>query len=274
MTDPEITSHRLHDALDADEIRRAVEAVRADPRFAEGPWFSMVTLEDPPGSGPEHADRRARLVMVDRPDASLIEAIVDLGTIETILGWERIEEARPAVGMGESLIAIAALHENDDYRAALARRGITDLERVQVDPWPTGNFSNPIEEDRRIARCVSFYRAAPADNGYARPIEGLQALVDMARGEVLEVIDLGVVPVPEEHGSYLPEDNQPLRPRLARLDITQPDGPGFTVDGHVIRWDRWSLHASLDPLEGLVLHDVGYEDGGRTRPILRRACHQ
>src|SRR5437879_12113261 len=28
----------------------------------------------------------------------------------------------------------------------------------------------------------------------------------------------------------------------------------------------------MDPYEGLVLHTVGYEDGGRVRPILHRAA--
>ena len=45
----------------------------------------------------------------------------------------------------------------------------------------------------------------------------------------------------------------------------------FTVEGNLLRWQRWSLRVSLDPLEGLVLHTVGYEDGGRVRSILHRA---
>ena len=36
-------------------------------------------------------------------------------------------------------------------------------------------------------------------------------------------------------------------------------------------WQRWSLRVAMDPYEGLVLHTVGYEDGGRVRPILHRA---
>ncbi len=137
---------------------------------------------------------------------------------------------------------------------------------MQVDPWPTGAFGIAAEEGRRVARCICFYREEPGDNGYARPIEGLQALVDMARGEVLELLDTGAVPLPDDRGSYLPEDHPP-RPGLAPLVIAQPDGVGFALDGHELRWQGWSLHVSLDPLEGIVLRDVGY--GGRS--ILRRA---
>ena len=62
-----------------------------------------------------------------------------------------------------------------------------------------------------------------------------------------------------------------MRDDLKPLEITQPEGPSFTVDGNLVRWQRWSLRVSMDPYEGLVLHTIGYEDGGRVRPILHRA---
>ncbi len=45
----------------------------------------------------------------------------------------------------------------------------------------------------------------------------------------------------------------------------------FTVDGNHLSWQRWDLRVALDPVEGLVLHDVGYQDGDRRRPVLHRA---
>ena len=200
----------------------------------------------------------------------MIEATVAIGSGE-VLGWEVLDGVRPALGFEESFNAIIALHEHDGVKAALAARGITDLERVQIDPWPTGSFGIAAEEGRRIVRCIFFYREHPGDNGYARPIDGLLATVDMARGEVLELVDHGAVPLPEGPGSYYPEDNGPLRDDLRPLTISQPDGVSFTVEGNLVRWQRWSLRVSLDPLEGIVLHSVGYEDGGRTRSILHRA---
>jgi primary-amine oxidase len=132
---------------------------------------------------------------------------------------------------------------------------------VQIDPWPAGTFGLGHEEGRRIARCLAYLRESKEDNGYARPLEGLLAFVDMGRGEVLEVVDLGVVPFPSEHGSYYPEHNGPLRTDLKPLEITQPEGPSFKVEGNLVRWQKWSLRIGMDPLEGLVLWTVGYEDG-------------
>lgn len=255
------------DPLTADEIAAAVAAVRATGRLADAAWFSTVTLDDarPSGPGPRADGRRARLVVVPGPDASLVEATVALPSGE-VLAWVTHDGARPALGFGESMAATAALHEHEGVRAALAARGITDLDKVQVDPWPAGSFGIAAEAGRRVARCLCFYREEPGDNGYARPIEGLQVLVDMARGEVLELVDAGPVPLPDDRGSYFPEDHPP-RPGPAPLVIAQPDGVGFALDGHELRWQGWSLHVSLDPLEGVVLRDVAY--GGRS--ILRRA---
>ena len=62
-----------------------------------------------------------------------------------------------------------------------------------------------------------------------------------------------------------------MREGLKPLEITQPEGPSFSVNGNHVRWQNWSLRVSMDSVEGLVLHEVGYEDNGRIRPILFRA---
>ena len=264
------------DVLSADEIRAAVAAMRAAGSLADAARFSTVTLEEPSRAeiqrfeAGESAPRRVRGLIVPGPDCDVIEAVVDLDTGRVPV-WEQRFGVRPALLFDDSLKAIIALHENGEVRAALARRGITDLEQVQIDPWPTGNFAIPVEDGRRIVRCLFYYRESPGANGYARPIEGLLATVDGARGEVLEVFDHGVVPLPPGAGSYYPEDNGPLRSDLRALEITQPEGPSFVVEGNLVRWQGWSLRISLDPLEGLVLHAVSYDDGGRSRAILHRA---
>lgn len=43
------------------------------------------------------------------------------------------------------------------------------------------------------------------------------------------------------------------------LDITQPEGPSFSVNGSAVSWQRWSLRVGFNYREGLVLHDVRQE---------------
>jgi primary-amine oxidase len=58
---------------------------------------------------------------------------------------------------------------------------------------------------------------------------------------------------------------------LKPLEIVQSEGPSFEILGNEVRWQRWRLRVSLHPTEGLVLHTVSHEDGGRLRSILYRA---
>jgi primary-amine oxidase len=267
--------------LTGQEILAAREVVFASGRArvpAADLRFAYVGLCEPPKDvvravdrGEDvAADRRVRLVLLEGPEADVTEAIVSV-TRGVVDRWELVKDVRPPLQIEESIKVLTALHENAEWNAALDRRGIVDRSLVQVDPWPAGTFGLAHEEDRRITRCLAFLRESADDNGYARPLEGLLAFVDMGRGEVLEVVDLGVVPIPPKSGSYYPEDNGPLRTDLKPLEIVQPEGPSFEIAGSQVLWQKWSFRVGMDPLEGLVLHTVGYEDGGRVRPILYRA---
>jgi primary-amine oxidase len=215
-------------------------------------------------------DRELRALVVPGPELLMFEAIVSV-TAGEVREWREIEGMRPSLLFLEAMNAIFTTKEHPEYIAALARRGITDLENVQIDPWPAGSFGYDAETDRRIARCISFVRETPEDNGYARPIEGLIVHFDLGRNEVIEVIDHGAVSLPEHHARYFAADHEPLRTDLKPLEITQPEGPSFTVDGNLVRWSRWSLRIGFDPHEGLTLHQVSYDDHGRERTILHRA---
>ena len=258
--------------LTGDEISQTSAIVRADARFAEGARFVHVVLHEPDKAelATGAVDRRVRVELVTGPGLGVDEVIVSL-TSGAVVTWETLPDVRPTLLFGEAANAIFTTRKHPEYIAALARRGITDPDRVQIDPWPAGVFGYEAETDRRIARCISFLRTDPEDNGYARPIEGLIVHFDLGRDEVIEVIDHGVVSMPTEPARYFAADNEPLRTDLRPIEITQPEGPSFTVDGNLVLWQKWSLRLTFDPYEGLVLHQVTYNDAGRERSILHRA---
>jgi primary-amine oxidase len=71
-------------------------------------------------------------------------------------------------------------------------------------------------------------------------------------------------------GEYLPS-LIPMRLReVTPLEITQPAGVGFDLDGHLLSWQNWQLRLGFNHREGLVLHQVGYRDNGRLRPVAHR----
>jgi len=119
-------------------------------------------------------------------------------------------------------------------------------------------------------------RTFPLDNFYAHPVEGLHALIDLSNLEVIAVEDHFA-----EKGDYIPVPMTPLnfdaavltsfRPPSAPLDVVQPEGAGFTVDGRRVTWENWDFRVGFNGREGLVLNTVGYTVGGRRRPVLYRA---
>ena len=258
--------------LTGDEISAASRIVRADERFTEDAGFVHVVLHEPDkvALAGGAVDREVRIELVTGPGVGVDEVIVSLAG-DAVVSWETIPNVRPTLLFGEAVNAVFTTREHPEYVAALARRGITDVNQVQIDPWPAGSFGYDAETDRRIARCISFLRTDPQDNGYARPIEGLIVHFDLGRNEVIEVIDHGPVTMPTEHARYFAPDHAPLRTDLKPIEITQPEGPSFTVDGNLVQWQKWSLRLTFDPYEGLVLHQITYNDGGRERPILHRA---
>ena len=123
----------------------------------------------------------------------------------------------------------------------------------------------------RLSFARSWLRASPTDNGYARPIEGVIAVVDLSKKKVIRVDDHGVVPMPPNDGNYAAEFIKNFREDLKPLDIVQPEGPSFKVEGNEVSWQKWSFRVGFTRREGLVLHGIAYEDQGRKRPIIYRA---
>ncbi len=189
-----MSAHPL-DLLAPDEVTAVRAVLEAAGELSDGAVVVHVVLDEPdkavlaawsPG---DPVERRFRALVLPGPELTMHELVVSLGAGDggagEVVSREVIEGMRPALLFGESFGAILACHASPEYVAALARRGITDLEQIQIDPWPAGVFGYAAEEDRRIARCISFVRELDADNGYARPIEGLIVHVDLGRGEVI-----------------------------------------------------------------------------------------
>lgn len=258
-------SHPL-DPLTTGDIATVVAAVRGARDLPATHRFSFVALHDA-GKGTD--ERLAVASVVDRASGVVSEAVVSLPDGE-VRSFVDIPDAVPALLFEEAFLATVAVNQDETWREAMRRRGITDFDSVQLDPWPPGWFDEE-HYDRRLTAVLSYWRDHESDNGYAHPIEGVVAWVDLATEEVVRVDDFGVVPIPEQPGNYRVDDVE-LRTDRAALEITQPDGPGFEVDGNLIRWQRWDLRVTLHAITGLTLHEVGYDDPGTGRR--RRIAHQ
>jgi primary-amine oxidase len=261
--------------LTPEEIAAAVAIVRAGPASSEHMRFVMVKLHEP---GPEvslsyqpgnNVPREVFMSLLDKTNGfgKACEAIVNLSE-GRVRSWRHIEGVQPSIMFEEFFTCEEAIKANAEFQAALARRGITDLDRVRIDPWSAGNYGKPEEQTRRILRTTVHYQLQaddPEENTYAHPIARLHAVLDLNTMEVIRVDDFGVVPIPQGAGNYLPKDIPHMRNDLKPLEIAQPEGAGFTVDGYRVRWQKWDFRVGFSPREGLILYNL-YYDG---RPLFR-----
>jgi primary-amine oxidase len=261
--------------LTAAEIEAACATVVGSGRVAAGVRFVYCTLAEPPKADVLRWDgapvpRLVACVIYDKAARLVQWATVSLDE-GAVVDVTDVPGAHAPILLEEWVANADAIKADPRWQAAMARRGITDTSLVQIDPWPASNFALEIDETgRRIGRGVAYVLDAKGDNAYARPVENLVAIVDRDTGEVLEVDDGDVVPIPEGNGRYDEAGVGPVR-TLAPLEIRQPEGSGVTVDDGAVAWGPWRLRVSMHPIEGLVIHDVRYQDGDRLRPVVYRA---
>jgi primary-amine oxidase len=103
-------------------------------------------------------------------------------------------------------------------------------------------------------------------NPYDRPIEGVSVTVDMNRLAVVDFVDTGIRPV----NTTITGNAASVRTGLKRLDVVQPNGPSFKTKGNAVEWQGWRFRVGFNTREGLVLHQIGYQQGSVTRPIINR----
>lgn len=53
--------------------------------------------------------------------------------------------------------------------------------------------------------------------------------------------------------------DEPLRKDLKPYIVQQPEGPSFTTDGQLVRWQKWRFRVGFNGREGVVLYNVTYD---------------
>jgi primary-amine oxidase len=272
------SSHLSHplDPLTTQEIEQAVAILHNAEKITEHVRFISVGLKEPtkecvlnyiPG---ETVEREAFVVLLDKAHSTTHEAVLSLSHNQ-LKTWQTVPGVQPALIGEEVADCERVVKAHPDFREALRRRGITDLNQVMVDSWTVGNYGSEEEQTRRLLRSLVYLRPDRNDNPYARPVEGIVAFTDLNSLEVLRVEDHGILPIPPESGNFIGDVIEHVRTDLKPLDITQPEGPSFTVNGYEVSWQKWRFRVGFNAREGLVLHTLGYEDQGKVRPIIYRA---
>ncbi|NOX49605.1 MAG: primary-amine oxidase [Gammaproteobacteria bacterium] len=265
------------DPFTVEELQVAVKILSDSNKVSEAVHFAGAFPVEPPKkivrrfvSGTPF-DREVRLRGYDREHSGSFDAHISLTQLK-LISFEWVSRGHSPLSLTDYIRTVELVKDDPAWQTAMRKRGIEDLSLVQVDPWPAGGFPpSDVPEGTRVMRAISFLRKHPKGNGYARPIEGVMVYVDLENERVFRVDDYGVVPIPTEDGDYDAASVDRLREDLRPIEITQPEGPSFTVEGYAVEWQKWSFRVSLHPTQGLVLHQLGYQDDGQLRSILYRA---
>src|SRR5688500_12978656 len=263
VVEPTNTKTHPLEPLSESDISLAAGVLRETGQLQGRRMVCSMALHEPDHAGlsnPQSAVREAAVTVLDRDSGEVFEAVVDLEARQ-VASWTHVPGVQPGMTISELVEGIEAVKAHPDYLAAMAARGITDLSRVTIDCWPNGHFGSDEDGSLRLTRGLSWLRAVPGGNAYAIPIEGVIAVIDLNAMEVVRIEDHGVVPLATAGAEYaaalVPNQREDIRP----LEITQPEGASFEVDGHSISWQKWRIRFGFTHREGLVLHNVGYQNG-------------
>ena len=175
----EVTQAHPLDPITADEIRAAVALVAADDRYETDFVFAHLRLREPDKDGRTRArTRRARRPRGRGAARPAGPARGDRGRRVGHRGRDHVVDGvrracAPRCCSARRSTPSSRRRSTPTGRPRCARRGITDLDKVQIDPWPAGVVR--LRRARTAGASPAASRSSattPTDNGYARPIEG------------------------------------------------------------------------------------------------------
>src|SRR5271165_278293 len=261
------------DPATAAEYLAGRDIMAAAGLLAEPVRFAYYGLEEPPKDevlASAATDRQLRAFLVNTDTGESTDVVVSLTHTEVVRA-RRLDPAKDGQMpiLDSDYAAVDGITKADpQWRAAMARRGYHDLSQIRTCPLTAGVFGVADDDRRRMVRVLAFVQAREHDLAWAHPVDGIAAYVDLIEQKVFKITDEFELPVPAESGDYDDEAVRgPHRTTLRPIEITQPEGPSFILNGTWLQWQDWSMRIGFDAREGLTLHQVSLQE----RPVMYRA---
>ncbi|KAH8660672.1 copper amine oxidase [Tricladium varicosporioides] len=282
------------DQLSISESNSAREVILDARGRSVGINFRSICLEEPPKKilsaflEREHAGRlspqtprpsRVARVQYDviRGDKrhEYMESLVDLGATKEVETRVVDKMHQAALTTHEFRAFTEACVESPLYKKAIAEFDLPEGFVVSIDPWPYGGDAEIVP---RYTQGLCFARDTRSgnedSNHYPYPLPIIPVL-DTISGEIVRIDKLATGGREDgltygthkknvlDHcssGEYVPELlSQPLRADVKPLNVIQPEGPSFQVDGNLVQWQKWRFRVGFNSREGATLHDVWYD---------------
>ncbi|OCK76145.1 hypothetical protein K432DRAFT_307020 [Lepidopterella palustris CBS 459.81] len=268
------------DPLTESEIEKAVAIIRNEH---SGLFFNAVTLWEPRKAemmawvaDPKNTPRPHRVadVVAIGKGSKVYDGIVDL-TEGKILAWELTEGVQPLITMEDLQIVETIVRKDPKVIEQCGIIGIPqeDMYKVYCDPWTIG-YDERFGSNVRLQQALMYYRPHIDDSQYSYPLD----FCPIFNADTHEIIHIDIPKVrrplnkapPNNYHAAAIEAQGGYRTDIKPINITQPEGVSFAMDGRIISWQNWKLHIGFNYREGLVLSNITFNDKGNERPVFWR----
>ena len=266
--------------LSIDEIKDTVSIIKKSSNYYHDKVrIISITLKEPSKDvcykwrTGDVLDRESYAVLFDNTKNTGMDIIVNISLGKIINVVPHPPNCQPTISVDEMFECEAAVQNSSIFKEVLKKHyGDIDPSLIMVDIWSAGNYGSDEDKSNRLTRPLCFLRKEKGENGYAHPLEGIRPVVDLNKMEVIRVEEYGIYPLPPESADYATKriDPSTFRKDIKPLIISQPEGPSYTLQGNHISWQKWDLVIGFTGREGLVIHNLRYNDNGTIRPVLFR----
>lgn len=150
------------------------------------------------------------------------------------------------------------------------KRGLTANRPIA---WTIG-FDERFGSKIRLQQALMYYRPHVDDSQYTYPLD----FTPIFNSETQEIVHIDVPSVRRPINKAPPQNYHPAaieaeggyRKDLKPINITQPNGVSFKVDGRIVDWQNWKIHVGFNYREGIVLNNITYDDRGTERGVFYR----
>ncbi|KAK7323232.1 hypothetical protein VNO77_26697 [Canavalia gladiata] len=267
----EVPQHPL-DPLTIQEFNKVRNILSTHPLFMSPSSYILhsIVLDEPDKKlvlkwkkGDPLLPRKASVIA--RVNCVAYVLTVDLSTGE-VTGGERdlgSVSGYPTMTIEEMVGVLEVPLKSPEFNKTISKRGV-NLADLTCIPVASGWYGTQVEEENGRLIKVQCYSHKGTVNFYMKPIEGVNALVDMDKKKVLAIFDNGQnIPVSSGINTDYRYSIQKLNGELSLfnpISLEQPKGPSFTVDGHLVKWANWEFHVKPDPRAGTIISQVKVRD--------------
>lgn len=270
------------DPLTVDEIRATSEIVKKkfDGHVIS---FNTITLKEPTkkdflawrdANGPMPA-RVSYFVLIESGCPGVKEGLVSIDKLSLISSRE-LKTVQPILTV-EDLINTQDVIRNDPNvieQCVISGVPRDQMDHIYCEPWTVG-YDERWGASRRLQQALMYYRHNEDDSHFSHPLD-FCPIVDMNLKKVIYIdipnrrrkIDITI-----PNSNYMPKDIIKKYGKMRDekpIDITQPEGVSFEMNGNCISWNNFTMHVGFNYREGIVLSDIRYNDHGNVRPLFHR----